>query len=212
MTLPVAQIRRPIADAYVVPDNTLAAGAYPGSPPGTPSLDAEEKIHAFLRAGISVFVDLTDPVDPLVPYEAMLQRVAATAGVEVQYRRMTIRDMDICTAAHMNEVLDAIDAYLAQGHGVYVHCWGGVGRTGTVIGCWLVRRGEHTGPGALEQVQSMFNTMSPDKVRRHAAHGSPQTSAQRQMVRTWVDFDSKRKRDPETPHTPATQTDLGGTP
>ena len=22
---------------------------------------------------------------------------------------------------------------------VYVHCWGGVGRTGTVVGCWLVR-------------------------------------------------------------------------
>ena len=39
----------------------------------------------------------------------------------------------------MLAVLDAIDIALCEGHGVYIHCWGGVGRTGTVVGCWLKR-------------------------------------------------------------------------
>ena len=37
--------------------------------------------------------------------------------------------------------LDAIDAELAAGGLVYVHCWAGCGRTGVVVGCWLVRHG-----------------------------------------------------------------------
>ena len=42
------------------------------------------------------------------------------------------------------EILDKIDDDLAAGHNIYVHCWGGVGRTGTVVGCWLVRHGYAT--------------------------------------------------------------------
>jgi protein-tyrosine phosphatase len=38
-------------------------------------------------------------------------------------------------------VLDAIDGALAAGGTVYVHCWGGRGRTGVIVGCWLVRHG-----------------------------------------------------------------------
>lgn len=185
------QITRPIADAYVVPNSTLAAGAYPGSRPGTPVQEAESKIAAFLRAGITVFIDLTDPADRLEPYEPMLRRVSADAGVDVHYRRMTIRDMDVCSREHMNDVLEVIDDHLVEGRGVYVHCWGGVGRTGMVVGCWLVRR-YLIGQQALEQVQSMFNTMTADKLRRHAAQGSPQTEAQREMVRSWADLDASR--------------------
>ena len=33
-------------------------------------------------------------------------------------------------------------AFSPDGRKVYVHCWGGVGRTGTVVGCYLVRQGE----------------------------------------------------------------------
>ena len=36
---------------------------------------------------------------------------------------------------------------------VYVHCWGGIGRTGTVVGCWLVRHGM-TGDEALAEFAS----------------------------------------------------------
>ena len=52
-----------------------------------------------------------------------------------------IRDMRVCNERHMRRVLDAIDKDIADGRTVYVHCWGGIGRTGMVIGCWLVRHG-----------------------------------------------------------------------
>ena len=37
----------------------------------------------------------------------------------------------------MGDVLTLIEEALVRG-AVYVHCWGGIGRTGTVVGCWLV--------------------------------------------------------------------------
>ena len=42
--------------------------------------------------------------------------------------------------AGYDAIVDAVGA--AQQHGaVYVHCWGGVGRTGTVVGCLLADAG-----------------------------------------------------------------------
>ncbi|GIS99317.1 MAG: hypothetical protein CM1200mP26_10300 [Acidimicrobiales bacterium] len=38
-------------------------------------------------------------------------------------------------------ILDDLDSFLEQGRNVYVHCWGGSGRTGTIIGCWIRRHG-----------------------------------------------------------------------
>ena len=55
----------------------------------------------------------------------------------------------------MVEILDAIDDDLAGGHNVYVHCWGGVGRTGTVVGCWLIRHGYATADDVLEMISDL---------------------------------------------------------
>ena len=52
----------------------------------------------------------------------------------------------------------AIDEAMSAGKAVYVHCWGGVGRTGTVVGCWLVRHGR-TGEQALEQIATWWTGM-----------------------------------------------------
>lgn len=70
---------------------------------------------------------------------------------------------------------------------VYVHCWGGVGRTGLVVGCWLVRHGWR-GAEALDEVQRLFGTMTPEKVARHP-EGSPQTPGQRRMIMGWARLD-----------------------
>ncbi|WP_291260420.1 ADP-ribosylglycohydrolase family protein [Gemmatimonas sp.] len=182
-------IGRPIENSYVVPHSLLVAGEYPGSRPGTPVDQAEARVERFLQAGIRAFIDLTDPADALEPYEPTLRRVADRLGVEAHYRRLTIRDMDVCDRLYMSDLIDEIDAFLAQGTPTYVHCWGGVGRTGMVMGCWMVRDGA-TGEVALEQVAALFATMSAAKRRRHAPTGSPQTDAQRAMVRTWADNDA----------------------
>lgn len=83
----------------------------------------------------------------------------------------------------MQRILNTIDAGRASGRRVYVHCWGGVGRTGTVVGCYVVRL-RCSGEEALRKVEELFATMSADKVRRHGGI-SPQTNAQRSFVRHW---------------------------
>lgn len=175
----------PIADSYVVPGTLLVGGEYPGSEPGTPAEQARRKLSAFLDAGITAYVDLTDPNDGLVPYAPALAELAVERGIDLRYEQLTIRDMRVCDSRHMHRVLDAIDARIAEGRAVYAHCWGGIGRTGLVVGCWLVRHGR-TGDEALAEVDRLFRTMSPGKVSLHTAWGSPQTDAQKAFVRAWA--------------------------
>ena len=102
----------------------LIAGAYPGT---------REAIAGLEDAGVTVFVDLTHPSDPLESYLPFLARARRIAH--------PIPDMGTPTAGHVMQILDDIDAARADGGTAYVHCWGGVGRTGTAVGCWLVRHG-----------------------------------------------------------------------
>ena len=169
---------QPHPNSYHVPGSRLIAGEYPFS------WDREagvEKLRAFIRAGVTYFLDLTEE-NELAPYAAELARESGAAGSELVYHRLPVRDMDIPTPERMREILDAIELAESQGHMVFVHCWGGIGRTGTVVGCYLVRKGA-SGDDALRQVSSLYGTMSPEKVRRHPE--SPQTSHQTEFVRGW---------------------------
>ena len=58
---------------------------------------------------------------------------------------------------------------------VYVHCWGGIGRTGTVIGCLLADDGLPA-DAALEQIAQWRS------ITRKAHHAAPQTEQQRDAV------------------------------
>ena len=177
-------VERPHTDCYIVPATRIVAGSYAGVHPDHPPEVLDDKLNAFLDSGITAFIDLTDPADGLAPYESRARELAASRGIDIAYDRLTIRDIDICTPAHMRNVLDLVDQRVAEGHGVYVHCWGGIGRTGLTIGCWLVRQGL-TGEQALKKVGKLFQSMDVSRVERWAATGSPQTQAQRDMVREW---------------------------
>jgi protein-tyrosine phosphatase len=47
--------------------------------------------------------------------------------------RIPVRDVDIPSPDTMRSILDAIDSAIDRCQPVYVHCWGGRGRTGTVV-------------------------------------------------------------------------------
>ena len=193
MPLPVR--KRPIENSYLVADLHFAAGEYPGAKPDPRDAGARAKLAQFLDAGVTAFIDLTHAHDdPLAPYEPILTALKSERAVDVTYERLSIPDMDVCAPGHMTRILDAIDRRLAEGRFVYVHCWGGVGRTGTVVGCWLVRQG-HDGDDALRQVQRYFSTMHKVRVLRRHPEGSPQTDAQRDMVRSWHHHENRKGRE-----------------
>lgn len=131
-----------------------------------------EKLEGILASGITSFLDLTDPRDGLKDYHPLLR--------SQRYRQMTITDMGIPTVEGMREILGYLHQELEQGQSVYVHCWGGIGRTGTVVGCYLVEQGR-SGEQALEEIAGHWATVE----KRVRFPTSPQTFEQLQFVRQW---------------------------
>ena len=142
MTLQLADDKAipPNSSSYWIIEGQFLAGAYPGSPDPN---EHRQKLRTLTDAGIRAFVNLmeedeTDHAgDAFAAYADLVQEICSDA-VSI---RFAIRDVSIPTKDTMTEILDAIDGFLAQNKPVYVHCWGGVGRTGTVVGCWLLRHG-----------------------------------------------------------------------
>jgi protein-tyrosine phosphatase len=173
---PDTQPRRPNNNCYWLIPGRFLAGEYPGYSNDTATA---MKMARFLDAGVNFFIDLTEPHE-LHHYEAVLKREAAARGITAHYRRMSIRDVSVPTLDHMQSILDTIDAALAAGHGVYVHCWGGIGRTGTVVGCYMVRHG-NSGPEALQEIARLWENME----KKWRVSRSPETDAQHNFVRNW---------------------------
>ena len=161
-------------DCYWVQDGQLLAGEYPGDREET---TAREKLGDLLDAGIRTFVDLTESHE-LTPYEAWLESEADARGLAVRYQRFPIEDLNVPTVSRMRDILAEITRAVEAAAPVYVHCWGGIGRTGTVVGCWLVER-DHTGVSALEHLDEL--RMRSEKKRRP----SPEMPEQLEFVRTW---------------------------
>jgi hypothetical protein len=165
-----------LPESYWVLPGQFLAGEYPGH------YDQEQtrlRLDKLLEAGIDTFIDLTRP-DELQPYESILKEQAHAYGREVAYQRHPILDRGLPSAEQMTETLNAIDAALAHGGKVYVHCWGGVGRTGTTVGCFLVRHGR-TGRQAMEQIAEWWQAMPKNEFYPR----SPETDEQVQFILDW---------------------------
>ena len=161
----------PHENSYWVVPGKLLAGEYPRTEYRAESI---MRLKAMVSAGISRFIDLTTPDDPLEPYEDLLMEVSKGSA-----RRFSFGIPDVSVPrSHrfMKDILDTIDREMDSGHGVYVHCWGGVGRTGTVIGCWLKRHGRH-------DLAELWQTCP--KSRKHP--DSPETPEQRSFIESWTE-------------------------
>jgi len=170
---------KPFERCYWVAPGRLLAGPYPGD---WQESVARAKLAGLLEAGVRCVVALTEAGEvgrggiPVTPYEPDLTALAEARGLSVTLARHAIPDMSVPTIAGMRQTLDTIDGHLVAGRAVYVHCWGGYGRTGTVVGCWLARHGLAAGPAVLERLRDLRQGLSGE---------SPQTDAQRAMVTGW---------------------------
>ncbi|KAG9019256.1 hypothetical protein FRB90_004819 [Tulasnella sp. 427] len=156
---------RPLPNSYWA-SPTLLASEYPGGP--TEAL-ALPRLTALVNIGLTDFFDLTEEGE-LVPYAPLLAKLVSDRGgtfVEldaskgnypaffqipnsaandtsllVRYARFPIRDRSIPSREDLHRILDALSMVHAQpDRKAVVHCWGGIGRTGTIVGCWLVHSG-----------------------------------------------------------------------
>ena len=123
------------------------------------------------RTEWTLFIDLTHPADALEPYDGLL-------GEDAWRVSHPIVDLGTTTIPHMTRILDDVDSAIEDGGVAYVHCWGGIGRTGTVVGCWLVRHGLDAGD-PIGRIAELRRDVSDAYVP------SPQTSAQRAMANAW---------------------------
>lgn len=170
---------RPFENSYWLPGRGILAGEYPGD---RDPVETRRKVRSVLDTGVTVFLDLTHDHE-LEPYDELLHDEAARRGARAYHIRLPVVDMNVPAPHEMRRILDVVDLAERAGQSVYIHCWGGVGRTGTVIGCLLAENG-CDGTEALAKVGELFATTSKAKRARHP-EGSPQTSAQRNFVLGW---------------------------
>jgi protein-tyrosine phosphatase len=154
----------PLPGSYWVVPGRFLAGRYPAS----------EELQDLRAAGVDSFVDLTAPGEEmLAPYEEDL------AGAS--YRRFPVPDFGHPSPESMAALLDLLEDELGAGRVVYLHCRFGIGRTGTVVGCHLVRGGR-SGEDALAAIAAWRGDGLV-----------PETEAQRELVLGWDEARARKE-------------------
>ena len=177
LELPGDSHARPHANCYWLIPGRLLAGEHPGVVPGA-SVNAT--VDALLDAGVREFIDLTEEHEPPPLYAAALRERAGARGIAARHRRFAIPDCGVPSDALMRTILDAIHNALETENAVYVHCYAGVGRTGTVVGCFLR---EHGLSSADALAVLAFKWQSVEKRSRHPR--SPEWPGQFACIEGW---------------------------
>jgi hypothetical protein len=177
--------QRPLSESYWVEPGQLLAGEYPGH---YEAESTRKRVDALIEAGFDTFVDLTRP-NEVFPYRNILLEQAAVYDVQITHHRFSIGDFGLPTPELMNNILDKIEESLQSGRKIYLHCWGGIGRTGTTVGCYLVRQGR-TAEEALDQLSVWWRGVP----KSHYHPRSPETHEQVNFIRTWTRHDGKLQK------------------
>jgi hypothetical protein len=179
----IPKIAVPLERCYWVVENLLLAGAYPGHPD---SHAHTKRISGLWEAGMRTFINLVEEDETnhtgqaFVRYDDVLRELAVKSKDRIAHLRFSVPDTKITTHDRMRSILDAIDLSLDNKIPVYVHCFGGMGRTGTVICCWLLRHGL----ASKENVLSLLTTLRQADLQR-ASWPAPENKTQCQFVLDW---------------------------
>ena len=96
----------------------------------------------------------------------------ACAGSTLAFRHFPIDDFDVPEMQQVRDFCAWADARIAAGEPVAVHCFAGLGRTGLMIACWLVRE-----PGRTTE-RVLFDI-------RKFERGYVQTAEQEAFIAVW---------------------------
>uniref|UniRef100_A0A7S0RIB1 Tyrosine specific protein phosphatases domain-containing protein n=1 Tax=Chlamydomonas leiostraca TaxID=1034604 RepID=A0A7S0RIB1_9CHLO len=174
----------------------VIAGAYPAS---LDDAETERILTTLLELGINTFVCLQAEVNintpehawraqhGLRPYIKDAQKILSKAHEtgnpkitqqKIDFLHLPIIDGNVTTDSAMNRLVEDCMERVLKGEKLYIHCWGGHGRTGTLVAVMLGRLYNLPYTTALRYTQAFHDSrVYPQGVR------SPQTPVQRAQVR-----------------------------
>lgn len=131
VTLPAKPSPPAMPDGYEIfwASPEVAVGAMPSKP---------EHIDLLKSQGLGAVLNLCAEYCDLPDIER-------SHGLAVRF--LPVDDMGVPPDAELDQALDWLEKRLALGEKVFIHCRFGMGRTGTVLACWLARRGMCLTPG-----------------------------------------------------------------
>ncbi|KAJ9527478.1 hypothetical protein QJQ45_025800 [Haematococcus lacustris] len=181
---------------YVLSNKQVLAGAYPAS---LDDAETERILTTLLELGVNTFVCLQAEVNintpehawraqhGLRPYIKDAQKVLSKAHEsgnpkitqqKIDFLHLPIIDGNVTTDSAMNRLAEDCIERVLRGEKLYIHCWGGHGRTGTLVAIMLGRLYNLPYTTALRYCQAFHDSrIYPQGVR------SPQTPVQRAQVR-----------------------------
>lgn len=176
-------LNKPFPRSYWVEEGKLLAGFYPGSKDWRTTL---KNISGLVSCGIRCFVNLMEPGEIdysgeyFEPYEPILNQVVEDTGLKLDYYSFPIKDVNIPSVEQMRDIIQTLDHSIhTLNKPVYVHCRGGIGRTGIVVGCWLI----HNQKADSSNVIQLIEIMRKEDVAKHCK--SPETPEQIEFVLNW---------------------------
>jgi hypothetical protein len=169
----------PFFQSYWAVPGKILAGCCPG---GFDAGMLHEHVTGIIDSRVTLIVNLMEVSESdllarfFEPYEHLLLDSAKAQSCTIRVERYPIRDRSVPTKKMMALILRSIRSELDAGGVVYLHCLGGIGRTGTVVGCYLVEQGHLNAlEGLAELTQGATDYFWP----------TAQTEEQRDFVTNW---------------------------
>jgi protein-tyrosine phosphatase len=134
------------------------AGVYDGLIVGAVPVD-ESDASALIALGVSRVLNLVEDSEYKRGERRRVERSFAHANIEE--RRLHTQDYGNISPELFDEAGAQINAWLDEGHVVYLHCRAGWQRSATVAAGAIVLRDEVTPAAALERVQTLKPTADP---------------------------------------------------
>lgn len=134
----------------------------------------EDELKGLMAEGYHVVVSLLTRPDEV--WLGLENEGPACAALGLQYISHPIEDHNVPHSMEaVHQLVRNLDALLRDGKGIAIHCFAGIGRSGTIASCVLIARGFKP-EAAIEACTNARGTPSPE------------TRAQRQWVRDFYAY------------------------
>ncbi len=173
---------KPTFHSFKVTDN-IYAGEYPRDRDEDRSVF---KMKQFERFSINHFIDLTEEGE-LASYKEFL-------SISMSHSRFPFPDQSVPESTDkVRKLMWEIDQIIRATPNIkiYIHCWGGVGRTGTIVGCMLAHQMGYDCNQAIASLRQLFKDCPKSSYRI-----IPETEGQCRFIARFIE-EEKNTNDPK---------------